>query len=59
MVLSSTKDNVETEQCRGITRDGTRCERRLLDEDYCPWHWEQGEYERELQHAYAAHTAVY
>lgn len=49
---------MNTEQCRGINRDGQRCKRRLADKEYCPWHWEQGEYERELEHAYAAHTAV-
>jgi hypothetical protein len=49
----------ETEQCHGIRQDGKRCERRLLDEDYCQQHYAQGEYEREVNHAYAAHTAVW
>jgi len=51
-------DKPDTKQCRGITRTGERCKRQLADEEYCAWHYEQGEYERELEHAYAAHTAT-
>ena len=36
-----------------------RCKRKLLDKDYCADHYSQGEYERETEHAYAAHTSVW
>lgn len=51
-----TKAESDAEQCRGRTSTGERCKRLLLDEDYCTQHYEQGEYERELESAYLWHA---
>jgi len=55
-------DMRDDERCRGLTVYGRRCRRKADDNDpcgYCWRHYSQGEYERERDHAYAAHTAVY
>lgn len=36
-----------------------QCMRMVRDEKYCWQHREQGDYERELESAYAQHTAIY